>query len=141
MKILKLLLGCTLIIGFMSSSLHSSKPAYEWDGITEFRYYGFKDPNSTEELDFVSADVEIIKSIFSTVKKSNAYIPKGASQYAQIFFSNGNQISIRIIAGSPNPFEVLNSKSDGASWFKVSEESGAQWNKYLHGLNEELKNK
>ena len=110
-----------------------------WSKIKEFRFYGFVNPTDNQNVDkFVIADLDTIKKLFTNLRKSKGYLPKGASRYAKITFDNDSEILIQIIAGGQLPFRVINKDSFTDNWYELDEISGKEWTNYIDSLTTKL---
>jgi hypothetical protein len=137
MKQVLYILTFVFLIVLISCKTLSDEP--DWSTINEFKYYGFTNPTENKKFEkFILADIVKIKKLFVHLKKSNGYIPKGASRYAKISFDNNNVIIIQIIAGGQLPFRIINKDIFKDNWFELDEIYGQEWKNYIDNLTIKL---
>lgn len=112
---------------------------YDWTSIKEFKFYGFVNPKDSITSKYVIADIDKIKKIFSGSKKSNGFLPKGASRFATITFENKKTITIQIIPGGHSPFRVIKKDILKDDWYDFDDNSATEWTNYLGNLADKLK--
>jgi len=112
---------------------------YDWTKIKEFKFYGFENPNGKKDAKYILADADKIKSILINSKKSDGFLPKGASRFATITFDNKKKITIQIIAGGHLPFRVIKKELFTDPWFDFEKTKAAEWTNYISELTEKIK--
>ncbi len=124
----------------MLTAFHSRTKTgdYNWAKMKEFRFYGFVNPNDEKDAKYILADVDKIKSIFSNLKKSDGFLPKGASRFATITFDNKKKITIQIITGGHLPFRIIKKDIWADRWFDFDDNTAADWTNYIRELTEKM---
>jgi hypothetical protein len=127
-----------ILIGTTSFQTVTSPNEFDWSNINEFKFYGFVDPTKIKKTKFVMADTEKIKSIFSNLKQSDVFLPKGASRFATIKFKNKNKMLIQIISGGCSSFRVVKKDIFADSWFAFDSGKTTEWLEYINELTEKI---
>jgi hypothetical protein len=127
-----------IITGLTSFQITTKTGVYDWGSIKEFKFYGFVDPTENNKAKFILADTDKIKKIFSKLKQSDGFLPKGASRFATIKFDNNKKITIQIIAGGHLPFRVIKKDLFTDHWFDLEDSLAIEWTNYINELTEKM---
>jgi len=111
---------------------------YDWTKIKEFKFYGFNNPNDKKDSKYLLADESKIESIFKNLKKSDGFVPKGASRFVTIIFDNKKQLTIQIISGGNLPFRVIKNNNWTDEWYSFGDITALEWVNYINKLTEEI---
>lgn len=117
-----------------SVKIETKTGGYDWTKIKEFKFYGFENPNDVKNASYILADTDKIKSILLNVKRSEGFLPKGATRFATITFDNKKQITIQLISGRHLPFRVIKKNLLTDKWFDFDDKSAASWTNYINEL-------
>ena len=133
--ILTVFLGFTALTGFQNANTTTK---YDWTKIKEFKFYGFINPADKKDAKYILADTDTIEKIFSNLKKSDGFIPKGASRFATITFDSKKKITIQIIAGGHLPFRVIKKDILSDDWFDFDDSRATEWTTYISELTDKI---
>jgi len=103
------------------------------------KYYGSFSPSDTIQHPFINVDMKTLNSLFCNIKKSEGYLPKGASKYILMNTTKNKQIILQIIAGRPHPIRIVNKDIFKDKWYEFKDSSSIkQWNELLAGWKSQL---
>ena len=130
------LTALTVLTGFQKANTITK---YDWTKIKKFKFYGFVNATDKKSTDkYVLADTDKIKKIFSNLKKSDGFMPKGASRFATITFDNKKKITIQIIAGGHLPFRIIKKDLFTDDWFDFEDSTSREWTTYINDLTDRI---
>lgn len=133
--LLTIIFPLSVLTGFQK--IHTSTK-YDWTKIKEFKFYGYINPDEKKDAQYILADTDKIKKIFSQLKSSEGFLPKGAERFATISFENKKKITIQVIAGGHLQFRIIKKKLFTDDWFEISENNLIEWTDYLNVLTTKI---